>query len=193
MKRTLERNGGIEAEAVILAGGLSSRMGRDKARLRLGGKSLLARVKIAARAAGMNVRVIRKDSVERCGPIGGIWTALQRSESDGLLFLSCDMPFVPTDHLQKLRRKAMSTKRCVFTSVRNQVGFPLFIHKCNLPIIEIQIQQREFSLQQLARELGAVRVKAGAREVAAFFNINDVSDWQRAREMIGEPGKKRSA
>ena len=42
----------ISGEICILAGGLSSRMGRDKARLRLSGKSLLQIVKdVALRSA----------------------------------------------------------------------------------------------------------------------------------------------
>ena len=64
-------------EVCILAGGRSRRMGRDKARLRLGGVSLLARLKGLARALRLPARVIRRDAVPRCGPLGGIFTALK--------------------------------------------------------------------------------------------------------------------
>ena len=91
-------------EVCILAGGLSSRMGRDKSKLRLGGKSLLSHVKTAAAAAAQNcpVRIIRKDLVPRCGPLGGIYTALRTTRAQCVLFLSCDMPFVPRTLVERL-------------------------------------------------------------------------------------------
>ena len=81
-------------EVVILAGGLSERMGRDKARLRLGGRSLLSILRQVSREAGLPCRVLRRDTVKRCGPLGGILTALTSSKHEACLFLSCDMPFI---------------------------------------------------------------------------------------------------
>ena len=89
-------------EACILAGGLSSRMGTDKARLRLGRKTLLGHVRAAARAAGLPLRVIRRDIVPRCGPLGGVYTALRSTRAEAVMFLSCDMPFVTGELLQRL-------------------------------------------------------------------------------------------
>ena len=74
-------------------------MGRDKARHRLGSKTLLAIIDLEARRLGLPVRIIRRDLVRRCGPLGGIYTALKTSEAAAELFLACDMPFVSTDLL----------------------------------------------------------------------------------------------
>src|SRR5262245_53027899 len=63
--------------AAILAGGRSSRMGRDKSRLRVGRRTMLTHAKQAAQALGLPVRVIRRDIVPRCGPLGGVLTALK--------------------------------------------------------------------------------------------------------------------
>ena len=92
-------------EVFILAGGLSARMGRDKARLRLRGRTLLAWVRAAARATGWPVRVIRRDLVPRCGPLGGVWTALGRSRAERLVFLSCDMPFVTPELIRAVAQR----------------------------------------------------------------------------------------
>ena len=54
---------------------------------------LAAHVRAAARASGLPVRVIRRDCVERCGPLGGVLTALMSTRREAVVFLSCDMPF----------------------------------------------------------------------------------------------------
>lgn len=84
----------LSCEVCILAGGHSTRMGRDKARLQLGGVSLLTRLRRTARELHLPARVIRRDLVPRCGPLGGIFTALTVTSAEAMLFLSCDMPFV---------------------------------------------------------------------------------------------------
>src|SRR5438034_4202031 len=81
-------------EICILAGGLSSRMGRDKSRLRLGERTLLAHICATAKTIGLPHRIIRRDLVVQCGPIGGIYTALVTCRVNATLFLSCDMPLV---------------------------------------------------------------------------------------------------
>jgi molybdopterin-guanine dinucleotide biosynthesis protein A len=87
-------------EICILAGGLSRRMGKDKTRLRLGRRSMLALIRAQARATGLPVRVIRRDAVPRCGPVGGIYSALQTTRAEAVLFLACDMPFVTAELIQ---------------------------------------------------------------------------------------------
>ena len=57
-------------------------MGRDKSLVQLGRRTLLQHVRTAARSLGVPVRVIRRDSVPRCGPLGGIYTGLKRTRAD---------------------------------------------------------------------------------------------------------------
>jgi len=101
-------------EICILAGGLSSRMGRDKSRLRLGGRTLLAHVRATAKMIGLPHRIIRRDLVAHCGPLGGLYTALVTSRADATLFLSCDMPFVSAGLLEMLVRKARHNENALF-------------------------------------------------------------------------------
>src|SRR6266566_1093085 len=84
-------------EICILAGGLSRRMGRDKSRLRLGRRTMLGHIRGEARKLGFPVRVIRRDAVPRCGPLGGVYTALKTTRAHAVVFLACDMPFVSAD------------------------------------------------------------------------------------------------
>jgi molybdopterin-guanine dinucleotide biosynthesis protein A len=94
--------------AFILAGGLSSRMGTNKALLQLGGKSLIqifidlldplfVEVEISSNEPQLfhftNKEII-KDLIPGRGPLGGIHSALTFTTSDRNLIISCDMPFI---------------------------------------------------------------------------------------------------
>src|SRR5712692_30552 len=45
----------------VLAGGLSARIGRNKARLRLGQRTMLGQIRAVAKTIGLPLRVIRRD------------------------------------------------------------------------------------------------------------------------------------
>jgi molybdopterin-guanine dinucleotide biosynthesis protein MobB len=91
--------------AVVLAGGMSLRMGKDKALLRLEGRTFLER--ISSELKGFEERLLSIDVKNRyesfnltpvedvfpgIGPIGGLYSALRSSRSEWLLAVSCDMP-----------------------------------------------------------------------------------------------------
>jgi molybdopterin-guanine dinucleotide biosynthesis protein A len=100
--------------AYVLAGGRSTRMGRDKAMLPLAGRTLLARAVATLRTVATEV-VLLGDRVDRpdlqgadraipdlhpgCGPVGGMETALRdlahHPTAEWACFLPVDMPFLP--------------------------------------------------------------------------------------------------
>ncbi|HEY5040731.1 MAG TPA: molybdenum cofactor guanylyltransferase [Verrucomicrobiae bacterium] len=103
--------------AVILAGGQSSRMGRDKAWLEITGQTLLARQIGLARETGateifisgraetdysaFGCRVLR-DKFAGAGPLAGIERALDAATSPLLLVLGVDLPEVNAELLRRL-------------------------------------------------------------------------------------------
>ena len=107
----------VAFSAVILAGGKSSRMGRDKAFVEVDGSSLIARqialvgdvgageVFISGRedvdysAFGCRVLV---DEFSAAGPLAGIERALDASASPLLLVLAVDMPAMNATMLRRL-------------------------------------------------------------------------------------------
>src|SRR2546430_16860710 len=99
----------------IRAGGLSRRMGRNKASIRIGGLTLLRRVRKTAAELELPIRIIRRDLVPRCGPLGGIYTGLITSRAAAELFLACDMPFVEAEFLKSLIDHFSKCGRPVFT------------------------------------------------------------------------------
>jgi molybdopterin-guanine dinucleotide biosynthesis protein A len=131
----------VTLEAAVLAGGRSSRMGRDKASLPIEGVSLLERTVAVARADGLRTMVVGRgrpagwsdpatrflpDSLPGTGPLPAIAQALASSGHD-LLVLACDLPRLEVVALRWLRSAAAEhpTARAVVGEVGGRVQ-PLF-------------------------------------------------------------------
>ena len=112
----------MDAEGWVLAGGRSLRMGRDKARAELGGRTLLEIMLEKLRVLGLRARVAglreRLDSVAGevvadahpdCGPLSGVETALSNSEAALVLVLAVDLPLLETEFLRWMLRRAETT------------------------------------------------------------------------------------
>lgn len=172
----------LSVEAFILAGGLSSRMGRDKSRLRLGRRTLTGHIKATLRGLGLKARLVRRDSVERCGPIGGILTALETSRADCVLVLACDMPFVSNPLLQMVLEAMRASDKAVFASAGRLAGFPIVLRReACLPIVRRQIERGGFSLQSLARAVRARMVRPAGVLRKDLFNVNSPGELNAAR------------
>ena len=127
---------------LILAGGSSTRMHRDKAALQYGGKTQLDRaVDLAARHVGkvfVSVRANQAadptraqrplivDSVEGEGPIVGIRSALAAHPQVAWLVLACDLPFLSDTALsQLLRQRDPAALATAFRSTHDGLPEPL--------------------------------------------------------------------
>jgi len=110
-----------DASAFILAGGTSSRMGRDKAFLSFAGSTLLDRVLTAVRPVIPDVRIVGSaarfsnfaptidDQFSNCGPLGGIHAALEASNRPLNLIVAVDMPFLEPEFLCYLLDQARAS------------------------------------------------------------------------------------
>ena len=108
---------------VVLAGGRSSRMGRDKALIEWEGRALLDRALDILQPQVDDLLVIGDpekyghvgpfvlaDDIPGVGPLGGIVTAMRYAAHDRLLVLACDMPRVPAMLLEHLKQGSMTTE-----------------------------------------------------------------------------------
>ena len=154
-------------------------MGRDKAQIRFGSRTMLGHVRATAAELGVPVRVQRKDFLGRYGPLGGIYTALLTSAHDAILFLPCDMPLLHVATLRLLLAKFDGTK-AVFASTRGTPGFPLVLPRSLLPVVEQQINREQLALHELAETVRARLVRVAA---AAALNINTPEDLARAQKL----------
>lgn len=196
---TIQRFNALSVEICILAGGLSKRMGRDKSHLRLGSTTMLGHIRKTARATGLPVRLIRRDCVPKCGPLGGIYTALKTTKADAVLFLACDMPFVSAELIEFMLRKwganpvaAPSGGRALprtagtlfplFARSHGLAGFP-FILPCEaIETVSRQIQQGDLSLQTLAKELRATILHLKRPWSRQVFNVNTPQEWANIKK-----------
>jgi molybdenum cofactor guanylyltransferase len=106
---------GPEIFGLVLVGGRSSRMGKDKATLQYGDKpQAVAAYELLARCCRQVFLSSRRDQpaqqglpqiydvVDNIGPMGGILSALTTHPDKAWLVLACDLPFLTESTLQYL-------------------------------------------------------------------------------------------
>ena len=114
--------------AVILAGGESRRMGRDKATLEFRGQTLWqnqlallqelspVEIFISSRTDPLwrpNDTIFVADRPPACGPLGGVLAALEKTRGTHLLVLAIDLPLMTTEYLQLLCQQVVEGRGVV--------------------------------------------------------------------------------
>ncbi len=171
-------------EICILAGGLGTRMGRDKSRVRLGPRTFVGHLRHLARAAHLPVRVIRRDLVPRSGPLGGIFTGLKTTRAETVLFLACDMPLMTEKFLRKLIRKFPARMDALAVSQQNRIGFPILLRRSALPLVARQLQKQHRSLHSLFQLPRTTFFVALPSDESVLFNINTPDNLKKARTSL---------
>ena len=124
-------------KALVLAGGRSARMGRDKAAIMIGGQNLLARtVALAAQYADDVLVGVREpvlddtraafqtlpDAGVGAGPMDSILAALQHDPNADWLVLACDMPLLDAPTLSALVRAADTHRSASAVAIADSSG-----------------------------------------------------------------------
>lgn len=126
--------------ALILAGGLSRRMGRDKASADLAGKPMIARVAERLRpqigalainapegfAVGIDLPLVPDTMAGRPGPLAGVLAGLRHTAAmtpgkTHLLTVPADTPFLPLDLVTRLESAAAAPDQIVLAASAGQV------------------------------------------------------------------------
>lgn len=129
------------ATAVILAGGKSSRMGRDKQRLLYGGKTFLAGAVERFQTAFDTVWVsvgdpdkypeIHAECIEDlypgCGPLAGLHAALRACRDEGVFLVAADMPFSSPAAAVRMIQLCGESDVCALTDEQGRIE-PLFAY-----------------------------------------------------------------
>ena len=186
-----------DAAAFILAGGKSSRMGENKAFLKLRGRTLLEIAVEKARQVVASVDIVGpranfgpeaiEDIFPDCGPLSGIHAALTHSRRDLNLILAVDIPFVQPEFLYFLLEQAR-TSPSVVTVARTSDGFqPLcgVYHKNFSQIAEKALADGRYKIDPLfslvkTRIIDEAEMRQFAFDPAMFQNLNTRAEYQRA-------------
>ena len=198
-----------EVEGFILAGGLSSRMGADKSRLRLGGRTF---VELAAEALGALTRVVSvvgsrpdaeahglavvRDVYEGLGALGGLHAALAACGARWAAVVSCDLPFASGElfaRLASLRGAETEAVAPVQEDGRPQPLCALYAAAPGLAAAEGLIRAGELRPRVL---LQRVRTRwVGFEELADlegsrlfFKNVNTPADYEEAKRWRAKVG-----
>ncbi|MDP6539980.1 MAG: molybdenum cofactor guanylyltransferase [Planctomycetota bacterium] len=206
-----------EVCGVVLCGGASSRMGRDKATLDLGGRTLLERaVACVAGVAGETVLAVGPrrrygelgldcvlDAPGDVGPAAGIRSALSGVDAEWFCVLACDMPRVETRLLDGLLERARSEGLdCCFAVGREELPEPvcaIYHRRCLAPMRAALAagRRRVLAFLDFPTE-GGRAVRWGTLPAAdppgsaacaeRVVNLNTPEEWERERASEGEAG-----
>ena len=188
----------MSISAFILAGGTSSRMGRDKAMLSLAGQTLLERAQQLAGGVTERVRIVgpRKrygaqaieDVYPGQGPLAGIHAALVSSETELNLILSVDTPFLDPKFLRWLTSEAEHTQTTVTVPYVGGRFQPLcaVYRREFLALAEPALRAGKNKIDPLfchttVRRVDEPELKRLAFDVLMFDNLNTPADLARAQ------------
>lgn len=178
-------------EAVILAGGKSSRMGTSKAFLEINGKTMLSSVIAAVRPIVEKLSIIanadeyntfglpvHEDLIKGLGPAGGIYTALKNATTSKVLILSCDTPFISSELLHYICADCGTEWiRVPEHQSRREPLLAVYDTGC-LNKLEMYIQEGIIKMQQLLDLLNAKSIMIPEERFPAhlFDNLNTPED-----------------
>jgi len=188
-----------EITGIILAGGESQRLGRNKALLELGGRSLLARAVATVRPLCTEVIVVGGPSAgqaqgTRCvadiypghSALGGIHAGLRAAHTEYSLVVACDMPFLSRDLLRYMIGR-LGGYEVVIPRLRglSEPLHALYSRNCLGPIEQSLTQGGgriiSFFPQVRVRYIEAAEVDRFDPQHRSFFNINTAEDWRQAQ------------
>lgn len=190
---------------LILAGGQSRRMGRDKASLAYGDgepqwramarllKPFCERVVVSVRAGQTlegwtpDAPDLLVDDAESNGPLAGVLTAFGKYPGHAVLAVACDLPLLGPDTLEHLLSKRDGTDAIVYRSAHDGLPEPL----CALyepPMQEVFSRHASAGMRcprkVLIREETRVRLVDLVR-AEALDNANTPEDYERLRDLAG--------
>jgi molybdopterin-guanine dinucleotide biosynthesis protein A len=192
----------------VLAGGLARRMGGgDKARIRIGGASILARVLTRltpqceriiinangdpARFADTGLPVVADSVPDFAGPLAGIlagldWAAAHAPEIEWLLSVPGDCPFLPKNLLARLHQTRLAEATPLACARSGEWRHPVVA----LWSVALREDLRRALIEESLHKIEIWTARHGiaiadwpAEPVDPFFNVNTPEDAARAEAL----------
>jgi molybdopterin-guanine dinucleotide biosynthesis protein A len=199
----------LRVTGVILAGGMSTRLGRDKAVEPLAGQPLIGRVlSMLSDVTDTSVVVVNDedrgaelplpedvtvavDAYPNSGSLGGIFTGLRAASADWALVVACDMPFLNPSLLSRMLE--LSDGYDVVAPVldgRPEPTHALYSKAC-LPHMEERLQQGKLKITGFYEDVRVRYITEDEVDLLdpgrlSFFNVNTQDDLDRAKSLVAE-------
>ncbi len=208
----------VEADvsAIILAGGRSSRMGRDKASIMFEGETLLQRTVSAAAEVASEIVLVRApgqplpavtavcpvitvdDAVAGEGPLFGMATGLAAARGARCLILGVDMPFLQPALLrllvERLRTAGIESGARWVVPVAERRPQPLCsaVARDALAVLRTHLDTGDRAPMAVAADLRLVRIEESAWRAAdpdglSFVDVDTPEALEAARRLSDKP------
>ncbi|RDS81024.1 molybdenum cofactor guanylyltransferase [Dyella psychrodurans] len=182
----------LHSVGVVLAGGRSSRMGRDKAMLSWHGQPLIEHQIDLLKAAGVDVVHVSGDRpdyagivdvVSHAGPVGGIAGIAAVVNDAELLIIPVDMPRLQPSLLRRLRTESAPSRCAHFSGHVLPMRLRLDA-TCRAVLATLMAAQddRARSLRALQERVGVSAIPLHDDEAAQLIDCNTEETWREVCE-----------
>lgn len=197
---------------IILAGGLSSRLGQDKCMKELCGKPLITHVLDRVASLGNELIVVVGSETQRCklphtiqtrtkvvvdkysdhSPLIGALTGFENAQSDLALLLPCDAALVSQD-IASLLLDLCTSRNAVIPRWPDGKIEPLqaaYNIKCAANAAQAALQEGKRDMQGMIAHMRRVCYMSTLvlqqydPKLDTFLNINTVQDWKKAEHVL---------
>jgi molybdopterin-guanine dinucleotide biosynthesis protein A len=187
---------------IVLAGGVSNRLGADKAFLNIGGRVLIEGIVEKMARIGDEVIVVTNspqryshlearlvgDVYPGKGVLGGIYSGLKAAHSYNSLVVACDMPFLDLKLLRYMI--LLSPGQDVVIPRVGELTEPLhaiYSKQCLQPIERVLAGSGrriiDFFPEVRVRYVEEQEIRLFDPQLLSFFNINTSADLEKARSL----------
>lgn len=197
----------MNVSAFVLAGGRSSRMGSDKALLRIGDESFLSLALRKTQAVCPTPVIVGdpglyaafgpvvEDRFPGCGPLGGIHAALSMTRTELNLILSVDLPLMKAEFLRWLVNEAAQGNELATVPRHNDRNEPLcaVYRRSLLPAVEEALQAGQYKVDRIfsqaaTRFISEDEMSRAGFQDEIFRNVNTPAEYEWVKQRLAAVG-----
>lgn len=190
---------------VLLAGGKSRRMGKDKRNLILQGETLFDRaldvlvetfkeVMVVLGADDFpvkydKVRVVN-DLIPNRAAAGGLYTALYYASTPRVFVVACDMPFLNPEVIRYMASQSLDADITLAELAHGLQTMHAVYSKSCQPHLELMVKSEKLRVQSLLdvsslqiRKITESDIFPIDKNLRSFMNLNSPADYEMARKM----------
>ncbi|RST77015.1 molybdenum cofactor guanylyltransferase [Siminovitchia acidinfaciens] len=187
---------------IILAGGRSSRMGRNKALMKIGGTRVIDRIAAEFQPISEKIIVIANDPTQYKhldavihedepvftgeGPLAGIFTGLKAAGDGPCLVVACDMPFASAELGCELVSILLKNNRDAVVPVQENRIHPLFA-AYDARIAKSVKETLEFAKRSVKALFDRIDVEYFPlkEKTEVVWNMNTMDEYIQAKKIAG--------